>query len=153
MLGDWRFQLKTGSTSDFQAFDTSITNTIGKVHSSREETDPGCWLTFGRIQKICNIWLKYHFVLYFSGSDGTFTGDNTWLESLVNYVHVPIDRKVLESLSPKHSEHTKLGNNILSWKRDLQEPRYLTLQKILRYEAKEKGYNSALHYEMDIIWT
>jgi len=153
LLTNWRSQLADAPIADFAGFDTSIQSTMREIHSCCEETDPECWLPFGRIQKIANIWLKYHFVLYFSRFDDTFTEANPWLNNLINYAHVPIDRVVLEFLSPRYPEFTNLGNRRLSWKRDLQEPRYFTLQNILRNEAQTNGYSSSLHYEMDMIWT
>jgi hypothetical protein len=153
LLTNWRFQLADVLIADFGGFDTSIKNKIREIYSCCEETNPECWLQFGRIQKICNIWLKYHFALYFSGFDNTFTQGNPWLNNLINYAHVPIDRTVLNFLSRRHPIYTNLGHGRLSWKRDLQEPRYITLQNILRTEAQTNAYNSSLHYEMDMIWT
>lgn len=153
LLTNWDLQLADVRIADFEGFDTSIKNKIREIHSYCEETDPECWLPFGRIQKICSIWLKYHFALYFSGFDKTFTESNSWLNNLINYAHVPIDRTVLNFLSRRHAIYTNIGYGRLSWKRDLQEPRYITLQNILRTEAQTNGYNSSLHYEMDIIWT
>ena len=118
--------------------------------------DPGCWMTFGRIQKIYNIWFKYGAALYFSEYDTPFRVANPWFENVIRYAHVPIDRIVLTYLDKLEADDfshlTRTGNTLMSWKREMSEFSYLGLQDALRALAEKKGYACALHLEMAEIW-
>lgn len=118
-----------------------------------EKLQHKCWWTFGRVQKVFNIWIKYHVAWYYSKqANPEFVLDNIWISKYVKFIHAPIDRVILSFLHPQYTDYVNLGVSLLSWKRDLQEDRYLYIQSILRNDAVMLGYSSAIHYEM-LIWS
>lgn len=155
-LRQWRSLVIDDNLVGYHQFETVTAESMHTMHSLAEVLDPGCLLLFGRVQKIHNIWLKYQIALYFSGyTPSRGVSLNPGLGKLLQWAHVPIDNIVLNfmfknKLAP--TQVTNIGATRLDWKLRLQMPRYMTLQDYLRKAAKAAGYDSPLHYEMDLIW-
>ncbi len=151
----WRAIVINNNLFGYHQFEIVTLESFASFHSLVEVIDPGCLLLFGRIQKIHNIWLKYQIALYYSGYNPAYAAKNPGIGRLLQMAHVPIDNVVLDyiynnNLAPR--DVTNIGPVLLDWKLKLQRPRYMTLQDTLRRAAFAAGYDSSLHYEMDLIW-
>jgi hypothetical protein len=56
------------------------------------------FMTFGRTQKFINMLCKYAYCFYWGGMDARWNAQNTWVESLSPYFHIPVDSVVLFNL-------------------------------------------------------
>lgn len=154
-LRRWRTMIVDENVAGYHQFEKVTSESFEATHSLVEVLDPGCLLLFGRVQKIHNIWLKYQIALYYSGYVPAYTAANPGIANLLQLAHVPIDNVVLNHMFDRNvapPQVTNIGAARLDWKLKLQKPRYMTLQDYLRKAALTAGYDSSLHYEMDLIW-
>jgi hypothetical protein len=155
-LKQWQSKVVDDNLVGYHQFEKLTRESFESIHSLSEIMDPGCLLLFGRVQKIHNIWLKYQIALYYSGYSSQYTKANPGIGKLLQFAHVPIDNVVLSYIDDNElapSSVTRIGTLLMDWKLKLQEPRYMTLQDILRSAAHKNGYKSSLHFEMDLIWS
>jgi hypothetical protein len=154
-LRQWRSLAADKNLIGYHQFEKITSESFDVMHSTVEVLDSECLLLFGRVQKIHNIWLKYQIALYYSGYLPNYTAANPGIGKLLQLAHVPIDNIVLTHMFDHNLASpavTNIGVVRLDWKLKLQKPRYMTLQDHLLKAALAAGYDSALHYEMDLIW-
>ena len=131
----------------------ALTGVINEVNSHSPATN----FTFGRSQKLINIYIK---TLY-AGFWGDFRGTGedgkpiAWLGRWSGCLHVPVDRQTLKYFDqePGHRHLTRIGSKLKSWKWDLQRTDYAAVQDLARRTAAERDYLDPLHFEMDQVWT
>ncbi|MGN0740140.1 MAG: hypothetical protein ACI4LX_08225 [Treponema sp.] len=131
-----------------EKYDELFYKTLYKLEAAQKEKDSGCWMLFGRLQKIINIYIKYHIVLSFL--DKKFKP----YQKLIPVVHIPIDRIVLDWFKLKKNNPDKEDRdtvkNVHSWKRDLQENNYKQIQAIARKISEQ---NKITPFELEMkIW-
>ena len=98
-------------------YDECFYEAIDNLEADSKEIDPGCLVSFGRFQKIINIWIKYHVVLAYSG-----VNEFQFATKLLSYAHIPVDNYVIKWLKQwfwkndkKNSSYSKI-RIITSWK-------------------------------------
>lgn len=102
---------------------------------------------FARLQKIINIWIKYHVALAYS--------DKKFIEykKLMPLAHIPIDRTIICWFSLKKNNSEKESREkikkIHSWQRDLTQDSYEIIQVAARNISKKEN-KSPLELEMEI---
>lgn len=132
-----------------EKYDELFYKTLYKLESAQKEKDPDCWMPFGRLQKIINIYIKYHIVLsLFDKNNEEFKP----YQKLIPVVHIPIDRIVLHWFSKNNpdAEDCKIVRTVRSWKKDLQEENYKQIQAIARKISKQ---NNTTPFELEMkIW-
>jgi hypothetical protein len=137
--------LKSFSVDDYDTwfYDLAklITNNVAK-------------LSFGHAQKLINILMKYHFVYFYSDLDDAWKTQYAWLEPYFNYLHSPIDRKVLTNVTNKYA--MDIPPNKMSWTKWNWEDKtlYETIQHHIQQhvENTERYYQNRLYFEMKELW-
>lgn len=139
-----------------EKYDEAFYKTVSLLDSDARELDGGCSVSFGRFQKIINIWIKYHVALAYSECDEEQFGK---YKASLPVAHIPVDDKVLTWLINWLSENDtdnpaiKELKGITSWKWGMSEAQYRTLQNAARAISKKLNYSSALELEMrEDIW-
>lgn len=129
-----------------QAFDA----TVQRMMNDAEEKDEDCAITFGRFQKIINIWVKYHVMLAFAEVDDTQFGK---YKALLPVAHVPVDRIVRDWFRKNLSEasNAAIVKTITSWKWHLTREQYYAIQHDARDNAAKFDVHSALELEASVI--
>lgn len=140
-----------------EKYDEAFYKTVALLASDSKELDAECSVSFGRFQKIINIWVKYHVALAYSECDEEKFGK---YKILLPVAHIPVDRYVLAWLK-KWLKRTDSSNPVLreirigswSWKWGMSEPHYRTLQDVAKAISKKLNYSSPLELEMrEDIW-
>lgn len=139
-----------------EKYDEAFYKTVALLDSDSKELDAECSVSFGRFQKIINIWVKYHVALAYSECDEEKFGK---YKILLPVAHIPVDRYVLawltkwfkktDSSNPALKEIGRIG----SWKWGMSEPQYRILQDVAKAISKKLNYSSPLELEMrEDIW-
>ena len=134
-----------------EKYDAIFNETIKNMEKEASSKDHECAFSFGRFQKIINIWIKYHIALsYYENKNSDFTE----YKKLLPFAHIPVDRIVINGfLNKKNVELDKETRDkikrIGSWKWNLTEDTYKTIQDAARNISKEQE-KSPLELEMEI---
>ena len=131
-------------------YDKAFNETVQKMIHDAPEKDAGCYITYGRIQKIINIWIKYHVMLAFAEIDEAQFGK---YKALLPVAHVPVDTIVRDWFKKNLSDanHAAVVKTITSWMKRLTSEQYYALQYDARDNAAKFGVNSALELEASVI--
>ena len=137
-----------------EKYDEAFYKTIDDMDSDAKQLDSGCKVSFGRFQKIINIWIKYHVVLAYAECDESQFGK---YKALLPVAHIPVDSYVLnwlrKSCNGKDSADVAAMNGFGSWKWEMTKEQYISLQNVAREISREKNYCSPLELEMkEDIW-
>jgi len=139
-----------------EKYDKAFYNIVSFLESDARELDGGCSVSFGRFQKIINIWIKYHAALAYSECDERQFGK---YKALLPVAHIPVDRYVLRWLinwlKKNDCDNPALAElkGITSWKWGMSEAQYRTLQNAARAISAGLNYASPLELEMrEDIW-
>lgn len=137
-------------------YDGAFYTTVSLLEADARELDGGCSVSFGRFQKIINIWIKYHIALAYSECDEEQFGN---YRVLLPVAHIPVDDYVLgwiiKWLSGNDADNPSIKElkGIKSWKWGMPEAQYRTLQNVARAISKRFNYSSPLELEMrENIW-
>lgn len=131
-------------------YDQAFDETVKRMMTAAEEKDRTCYITFGRIQKIINIWIKYHVMLAFAEVDEALYGK---YKALLPVAHVPVDKKVRVWFQEKLSDanNAAIVKTITSWKKYLTREQYYALQYDARDNASRFDAGSALELEARVM--
>ena len=131
-------------------YDLSFDETVQKIMISAEERDEDCAITYGRIQKIINIWIKYFIMLALAEIDEAQFGK---YRNLLPVAHVPVDRKVRNWFWQNLSDasNAAIVKTITSWKWHLTREQYYAIQNDARENFAKFGAQSALELEARVI--
>ncbi len=140
-----------------EKYDEAFYKTVSLLESDARELDGGCSVSFGRFQKIINIWIKYHVALAYSECDEEQFGT---YRDLLPVAHIPVDSYVLgwlvNWLEKNDCDNPALAElkGITSWKWGMSEAQYRTLQNAARAISAGLNYASPLELEMrEDIWS
>lgn len=116
---------------------------------------PATLWTFGRSQKVLNVFLKYLCVAYHTSDPAfaAFHAANGWIAGMTDYLHAPVDRatiKHLASLKP-HGVFGTSAVPISWWQPTFNPALYNDAQDALAVAARRCGI-IRIHYEMIYIW-
>ena len=134
-----------------EKYDELFFKTLEKLAAVSKEKDSDCWMTFGRLQKIINIYVKYYITLtLLKENDRDFEP----YEKLIPVAHIPIDRIVLHWFSLKKNNPDEEGRKLIkcigSWKKNLTLEKYRQIQEIAR---KVSGQHGLTPFELEMkIW-
>ena len=125
--------------------------TINTMYTKAKELDSECKVSFGRFQKIINIWIKYFVALAF-----TETNEKEFYKYkiLISVAHIPVDDYVIKWLiywlkeNDKDNPAIKVLNGISSWKWGMTEDQYRFLQDTAKEICKKCKCSSPLELEM-----
>ena len=139
-----------------EKYDEAFYKTVSFLESDARELDGGCSVSFGRFQKIINIWIKYHVALAYSECDENQFGK---YKTLLSVAHIPVDGYVLgwiiNWLSENDTDNPAIKElkGIKSWKWGMPEAQYRTLQDAAGAISTSLNYSSPLELEMrENIW-
>ena len=124
-----------------EKYDEAFYKTVSSLNSDAGEKDPECKVSFGRFQKIINIWVKYHVVLAY---DEDFRNEFDKYKVLLPVAHIPVDRYVLNWFREKRDDTPSID----SWIWKMSEGQYRSLQNIARDVCRNEKLRSPLELEM-----
>jgi len=140
----------------YARFEWLFSDAAHSIENIVNVSSPATWFTFGRAQKILNIITKYCYAWRLCKKQRSPRfGDVSWVDKWKKVLHVPVDRftmKHLADLGQYDSLVYDTRPNLVSWKRRMDEYRYLGIQDAIRKLAADRGLDP-LCYEMKYIWT
>lgn len=134
-----------------EKYDTFFYKTINTMYTNAKELDSECKVSFGRFQKIINIWIKYFVALAFSETNEK---EFYKYKILISVAHIPVDDYVIKWLiywlkeNDKDNPAIKVLNEISSWKWGMTEDQYRFLQDTAKEIGKKCECSSPLELEM-----
>lgn len=150
-------RLSVEATVSQQLFDSIFLRILNEIKSEISSHSPETLFTFGRAQNLITIYMKTLYAAFW----GEFrdTGEDiqalSWLGRWSACLHIPVDRGTIEYFDkdPTNRHLTRIGPKLVSWKWDLEQPAYESLQALARQHAAAGNYLDPMHFEMDRIWT
>ena len=138
-----------------ETFNDWLEQMIQDVSNICSKESPSTLWTFGRSQKLINMYIKYLVAAYYCSAPdlASFQSQHAWIGEITEFAHAPVDRstmKVIAKLSQERWFGTTL-NPISWWQKSFTKELYDEAQKLLQESADQKCI-SRIHYEFVCIW-
>jgi hypothetical protein len=135
-------------------FDFLFKKTVSDLETVIKRNSPLTSISFGRVQKILNIIIKYCYVWWLcKESQSPCFEDISWVEKWLPYLHVPVDRGTMKHLHRigGYKSLVCIRGALISWKWKMDEYCYFGVQDSIRKLAKSKNLDP-ICYEMEYIF-
>jgi hypothetical protein len=137
------------------AYDAWISQMIDQISTICANHSPQTLWTFGRSQKLINIFIKYLVAAYHSKNAGLkpFALSVPWVASITPLAHAPVDRSTLKVVANICGGNTfgYPSNPISWWQKSFSQQLYNQAQCLLQKAAQTKNI-SRIHYELTHVW-